>query len=207
MSDGDGVISLNLPDIEDLKDQDVQSHLRTSPPIIMLSVLRAHQLGETRMDEDGQFIHINEQLVINAKMEKRHWAAYGFVIGASILHELGHWKFQKYACLKHVAAKTPPTSPLKGEAGDAVEHFLFGGSVFFAGPYVTKGQWVKIKTDPKRGLQREKIIDADWIRDLFKNQIVTKEALEPKFVDWELDKNKSPQAQPVKGEFEPGKKA
>jgi hypothetical protein len=104
--------------------EEIRNHF-ASPPSIKTKVME--EIGLTEMDAEGKQILIQRALYQAANVAKKaDHKAYAFLIAVAVVHELGHWKLQKYRCNGSVHANSPQ-KPFTKESGEYLEKIAFGG--------------------------------------------------------------------------------
>ncbi|CAF1043507.1 unnamed protein product [Rotaria magnacalcarata] len=106
------------------------------PPIVC-AVYGCYKGRENEADID--IIYLNNELITQSKMndDPETIIKYGSVILFTILHELGHWAFHHFSCAMDHDIWTPK-GVLMQEAGEAIEHLIFGFKMQHYGPHEPK---------------------------------------------------------------------
>lgn len=107
----------------------IRSHFSSAKlPRIVTKVM--DDLGQTDMSGVGKKIAIRRDLYQAARTDNADdRRALAFLIAVTIVHELGHWKFQMYRCAGSTKAAYPQ-KPFKKESGEYLEIQVFGGIRF-----------------------------------------------------------------------------
>ncbi|CAF1605229.1 unnamed protein product [Rotaria magnacalcarata] len=126
---------------------------------------------KSQADED--IIYVNKQILESSTLSGSldYLEKYAAIVLFSMLHEIGHWAFFKFACRLN-KEKVTPCGILMEESGDAIEHLIFGFRIQHYGATHPKFHIDDIVTKTS-SMRQYRIVPNKYLHSLFEAETYT----------------------------------